>query len=77
MTFKVIRDLGQVHAPVKFAKMAEIEVISSVICERILNIVEDYDSTGQYLNLIEPDFPIPLSFSFYGTSKLIQNAYFH
>ena len=75
-TFKVTRGQGQGHGPVKFAKMAEIKV-----CLRhmwgILNIVDDYDSTGQNLNSIEPDFPLPLSFSFYGTLKLIQNAYFH
>ena len=45
-------------------------------CGGILNIVHDYDNMGQYLNLIEPDCPLSLSFSFYGTSKLIQNAYF-
>ena len=43
----------------------------------ILNIVVDYDITGQYLNLIEPDFPLSLSFLFYGTSKLTQNVFFH
>ena len=72
MISKVIRGQGQGHGSVKFAKMAEFKV-ASAICRGILNVVDDYDTTGQYLNFLEnflePDFPLSLSFSFYGTSK--------
>ena len=46
--------------------------ISSAICWDILNIVDDYDSMGQYLTFRWPDFPLSL----YGTSNLIQNGSF-
>ena len=75
MSFNVIRGRDQGHGPVKFAKIAEIKV-SFAICGGILTVVDDYDSTGQYLKLIELDSPLWLSISFHGTSKFIENAYF-
>ena len=69
MTFKVIRGQGQGQGSVKFAKMAEITVYFLCHLWGILNIVDDCDSTGQYLNFIEPDLSLSLSFSFYGTSN--------
>ena len=72
MTFKV-----KVTGPSNLRKWPKSKSISSAICGGILNINDDYDSTGQYLNFVEPDFSLSLSFSFYGTSNLIQNAYLH
>ena len=40
-------------------------------------VVDGYYNLGQYLSFVWPDFPFLLSFSFYRTSKLIQNAFFH
>ena len=49
---------------------------NSTIYEGIPNVILDSDTMGQYLNFVGPDFPLSLSFSFYGTSKLAANAVF-
>ena len=67
----------KVTGPSNLRKWPKSKSISSAICGGLLNIVNDYDSTGQHLNLIESDFSLPLSFSFHGTSNLIQSAYLH
>ena len=59
----------------QICEKAEVEV-SSAIFVGILNIVDDHDSTEQCLNLVEPDIALSFSFTIYGTSNLIQNAYF-
>ena len=75
MIFKFIRGQGQGHGLVKAAKMANFEVFSD-ICFDILSIVVDYYNMGQYLNFVLPDFSLSLSFPYYGTLNLTQNAFF-
>ena len=49
---------------------------NSIIYEGISDVILDLDTVGQYLNFDGPDFPLSLSFSFYGTSKLATKANF-
>ena len=63
--------------PVTESRERDQMVSSSAVFRGILNIIDDYDTMEQYLNFFRPDIPLPLSFSFYRTSNLIQNAYFY
>ena len=63
----------KVTGPSNLRKWPKSKSISFAICEDILSIVDDYNSTEHFPNLIEPDFRL----LFHGTSKLIENAYFH
>ena len=51
--------------------------ISSAIYGPRLNLIMDYESMGQYLNLIGPDFLFSLSFSTYERLKVTEIAFLH
>ena len=48
--------------------------ISSAIYRSKSGLIIHYDSVGQYLKSIGPDFRISVSFSIYGRSKVTENA---
>ena len=58
-------------------KRPNLKSLSSAIVGASLNVVVVCDTTGQYLNLVEPDSLLSLSFWIYDTvdSKLTQTTF--
>ena len=64
----------KVTAGSKLRKRPFSKSISSAIYGPRSGLIMDYESMGQYLKSVGPDFGISVSFSKYWTSKFTQNA---
>ena len=75
MTFNVTQGQGQGHGASEVErKWPFSKSISSAIDDAMLNLIDDYYTMGQYLNLIGPLFSFSLSFLFYEASNLEKTA---